>query len=1354
MISKTSVETEMKITQLHQINLINNIMKFKVFFLACLCLTAKVSLGQELQNLIPQSPEAAGLGKYGDIPVSTYTGVPNINIPLYTVKSGDLELPISLSYHASGIRVNEEASWVGLGWSLNAGGVITRVIRGKDDLMGGGDETGFLFNYQNMPDDPAMGHTYYIYKRSDEDQNPLEPFDPFHFYLMKDGVQTDYYDTFASSSAFADWSSDLYTFNFAGYAGKFLFDSNGQPQLINHQDLEVTYISLADGWSIKTPNGVIYSFSSKQKSGAIGDVGKITSWFLTSISSPSGGQIDLEYYEGQLGSGASDMIYSMPTYSRIQVEGSHSDKCYNDQFDEPKINYHYMSANYLKKIIFPSGYLEFVRNANPREDLKGAYRLEKIKVYTTSTADPSELLVKEFLLDNNGYFQGESIGNGYQSEIDRDDLYLLTSVLNYKRLKLSGVQEVNGTESNPPYIFEYDNTPLPAKTTFAQDHWGLFNGATNDDLMPPTYYSDANIHPHPQIIRPVIGTSYDGANREASAAHVTASLLERITYPTGGQTVFEYESNQYENTKKDTKEIVLLEASALKAPGTGSKVIVDGEEVNITAQHQDIFAKNLVIEKNTNYLTLKSAIPVVETNFIPSSHYPRIQVIGAATNLDTVLVAYPKGYSIFDDPEPDPTTGLYTYEFEFDHQVKLVPDTYQIIFNYFYDANSFSKSRMSFYLKIKERIEYIESPKFGGGVRIKAITQLDGIGSVPQTKEYRYSEGTLMNQALYNQYRVCIVNEGVSNGQPEVAYMSENLLRYSSPTIPLSTSASGGYVGYDNVEIWNGENAKYGKTTLKFHNNHDLTIQDVLPRLPGIPLANDTRNGLLKEQIEYANDHGVFRKVNSTTNLYPSIVSPSGNARLIWGIELSRHYNNTFPQFDFHQYATFTFWNKLLKKTEKIYSQTDENKYIEKVTEYGYDAASDHHQVTSQRFTSTSEQTIVTTYKYPKDYTYSTNSVIEKMVDANILAIPLESIHSIDDQVVAASATKFEHVASDDIIVPKEFYAYRTEIPGANFSSPANGEDFTTYEKKATILKRDDRGNVLSQQMEDDLITSYLWGYDQTLPVAQAVNATENQIAYSSFEVDAIGSWEIAAPNVSNSLVVTDATEKILILDFDQTVNFNYTTTSGGTLLFNQLGEVAGSITLVGNGSDQINLNKGRYRIELQASGTASATVSFEEFDITIASSDFRTGASCMTWSPTNALTKTGLSPGNYILSYWEKNGSVTVALSGSGTINNSNNGETIDGWLKVEKQITVTSAAETITLSGSGLIDELRLHPEHSQMMSFTYRPGFGTSSATDAKGQTIYYYYDELGRLTQIKDHEGHLLNKNEYKYVNPSN
>lgn len=55
-----------------------------------------------ISPVIPPSPDAASLGKYGNIPVGLYTGISEINIPLYVIKTKRLEVPISVSYHAIG----------------------------------------------------------------------------------------------------------------------------------------------------------------------------------------------------------------------------------------------------------------------------------------------------------------------------------------------------------------------------------------------------------------------------------------------------------------------------------------------------------------------------------------------------------------------------------------------------------------------------------------------------------------------------------------------------------------------------------------------------------------------------------------------------------------------------------------------------------------------------------------------------------------------------------------------------------------------------------------------------------------------------------------------------------------------------------------------------------------------------------------------------------------------------------------------------------------------------------------------------------------------------------------------------
>lgn len=116
---------------------INNLLSLGICtFIALTTTTLKAGEIVDYKITVPP-PQAYSFAQYADMPVSLYTGTPSIDIPLYTIQVGGYSFPISLSYHASGIKVSQEASWVGLGWNLNAGGNISRTIRGMDDLTRG-----------------------------------------------------------------------------------------------------------------------------------------------------------------------------------------------------------------------------------------------------------------------------------------------------------------------------------------------------------------------------------------------------------------------------------------------------------------------------------------------------------------------------------------------------------------------------------------------------------------------------------------------------------------------------------------------------------------------------------------------------------------------------------------------------------------------------------------------------------------------------------------------------------------------------------------------------------------------------------------------------------------------------------------------------------------------------------------------------------------------------------------------------------------------------------------------------------------------------------------------------------------
>lgn len=82
---------------------------------------------------LPPSPQAAALTKYIDFPVNNHTGTPQISLPVHTLNGQGISVPVSLSYHAGGVRVDEMEGNAGIGWSIQAGGVINRTVRGGAD---------------------------------------------------------------------------------------------------------------------------------------------------------------------------------------------------------------------------------------------------------------------------------------------------------------------------------------------------------------------------------------------------------------------------------------------------------------------------------------------------------------------------------------------------------------------------------------------------------------------------------------------------------------------------------------------------------------------------------------------------------------------------------------------------------------------------------------------------------------------------------------------------------------------------------------------------------------------------------------------------------------------------------------------------------------------------------------------------------------------------------------------------------------------------------------------------------------------------------------------------------------------
>lgn len=182
----------------------------------------------KIVDILPPSPNAAALGKFGGIDVGLSSGMSNINVPIYEYRSNNLSLPVSLTYSSNGFRVDEIGSDVGIGWNLNAGGVIARTVFGGLDA-----EAQKLVPPSDYPQrTPALLNFLKSAVTSDDSQYDSQP--------------------------------DVFSFNFNGYSGKFILDNNLQPVLLTYTNLkiETSLAPTSTAWNIKitTPDGIQYLF--------------------------------------------------------------------------------------------------------------------------------------------------------------------------------------------------------------------------------------------------------------------------------------------------------------------------------------------------------------------------------------------------------------------------------------------------------------------------------------------------------------------------------------------------------------------------------------------------------------------------------------------------------------------------------------------------------------------------------------------------------------------------------------------------------------------------------------------------------------------------------------------------------------------------------------------------------------------------------------------------------------------------------------------------------------------------------------------------------------------------------------
>lgn len=459
-----------------------------------------------MQTILPPSPDATALGKFGNMPVSLYTGTPSVSVPLYTLRGRELSVPISLDYHASGIKVEEVASNVGLGWALNAGGQIVQTIRGGNDRQSSRYQGGSIV----CSDFPTPGSNAVVLSVSQHQKlvSGEKDAEPDLFSLSLPGGR--------SIRFFFDGNSNTRTLHILEHANHLVkitppsnfFDIHATGNthwLVTTEEGTKYYFGLYDGnYNLESTSSVTQGSFSKVDNAN-------TTWLLARIENASGTDV-INYTYGDY-----ELKYEILSSNELRthrVPGSSSLSPSSDFYGNTTIHImgkHITSIKSEREEIYFIHSTERCDVTQPNPGAK-AKALEHIRVISHSNQ-----LLKKYKLNYNNPCVGVN-----------------------ERLMLQNIQD-NTQQARELYSFKYYTPPmvnniippLPSRNTKARDYWGYWNGASGNTTLLPEFYDESYRFP--------------GANREPSLSFARVNTLKRINYPTGGSTSFKYELNTYAN---------------------------------------------------------------------------------------------------------------------------------------------------------------------------------------------------------------------------------------------------------------------------------------------------------------------------------------------------------------------------------------------------------------------------------------------------------------------------------------------------------------------------------------------------------------------------------------------------------------------------------------------------------------------------------------------------------------------------------------------------------------------------------------------------------------------------------------
>ncbi|AZA99768.1 hypothetical protein EG359_09120 [Chryseobacterium joostei] len=394
---------------------------------------------QEVPKMVPRviapNLDANALGVFDKQSVNLSTGTPSIGVLLHAIRVGDMELPIKLQYDASGIKVGQMATSVGLGWSINNSGVLTQEVKDKID----GQSNNVIQQYLNT--NTIDGRNTILYN---------------HKYITQPYTGD-------------DLETDSYNINYFGNTIPFLYNYNSNTYIPQQKD-DTRIIKEANKWTVTLNDGTEFNFDQQYASKSVSST-KITKSPQAAQDSNSSPNFNDSWYLTKIASKGQSATLAYLNSSSIYV--SRGDET-NDALSLIRST---ESFKVISEITTPFEKVVF-EYSSEREDLISktgkADLLKFIKVYDTYGK-----LVKQFQLFYDYYNETQSLPD-YASVVAN-----ASNIYKNKRLRLRAVKRLNiqtGIYENY-YSFDYNSDTLPNRFSASQDIWGYYNGENNGDYM-------------------------------------------------------------------------------------------------------------------------------------------------------------------------------------------------------------------------------------------------------------------------------------------------------------------------------------------------------------------------------------------------------------------------------------------------------------------------------------------------------------------------------------------------------------------------------------------------------------------------------------------------------------------------------------------------------------------------------------------------------------------------------------------------------------------------------------------------------------------------------------------------------